>query len=495
VESWAEEVRTSSRKRRPASPFQQGATQPERETHFISHQDCGATEKSLEQTVNFLAVLRENAGKAASMPASVFSVSLISDEESMGAEELPEETPEEHAQDQTSEDDTADTRFTRQRAARVCRSDTISYREMVLEHHGIFVSEEEIPPAVKDMALGVLNKEREESELTAVQLAEIKRKIARVAKAGELRLTKTLVLLLCPPEEQYPTEQNEQMVVEGCERIWNTAGMPYVKNPEVGPVSKPKPDHHYGFTKAAFGLSDSSFFQLLQHRLVRDHAYPNHENYFPFMVMEFKSEACFGHFRHAENQAAGGGALCVNNTRTFLKLAGSTEPDMLSTIAFSCLINARIADVWVHWHKPAQGVQRPAGSSRATFLSGELIRCCIDTPDGIQRFMNAMKNILDWGAQSRLPILRAALLRLEDKGGLDWLECETELIAQASAKAAAEAKSAAQAFAKAAAEGRSVASGGKTGSKASGSRVKAGRVMKPQAPVKTSATRKRPAPV
>ena len=51
---------------------------------------------------------------------------------------------------------------------------------------------------------------------------------------------------------------------------------------------------------------------VLGHPLALPYTQPNLGNTFPFLVVEFKAEATGGTLWHAENQAAGSGAHCVN---------------------------------------------------------------------------------------------------------------------------------------------------------------------------------------
>ena len=104
---------------------------------------------------------------------------------------------------------------------------------------------------------------------------------------------------------------------EGADTLWSTESLP--NNPRYPhPLSTPKPDYHYGYPigqKSDWTYEENA---VSDHRVARPRAQPARGNRFPFLAVEIKSEAAGGTLWHAENQAAGSCAHCVNSVRWLL---------------------------------------------------------------------------------------------------------------------------------------------------------------------------------
>lgn len=132
---------------------------------------------------------------------------------------------------------------------------------------------------------------------------------------------------------------------------------------------------------------------------------PTAENVFPFLLVEIKSEAKKGTIWHAENQAAGGGAHCVNSIRWLLHEAeGSSTPevDPTKTLAFSICLTARQALLYVHSYSP----------KNQQFLMSFVQSYIPTRPVDIQECNRHVKNISDFALNIR---------RLEIDNSLDAL--------------------------------------------------------------------------
>ncbi|KAL8699042.1 MAG: hypothetical protein Q9201_006230 [Fulgogasparrea decipioides] len=169
------------------------------------------------------------------------------------------------------------------------------------------------------------------------------------------------------------------------------------------PLATPKPDIHCGYSIAI----DPEPFWSLKEKAVMDHprmrqfSQPAKDNCYPFFVAELKSEASGGTLLHAERQAAGSGASCVNSMRGVLEEAFPFEKlSTVDSIAFSACVTHREAIIHVHWYDPEE---------RLHYMSwiGSF-----DTLRNSQGCSRVVKSIFDHAIDTRLPKLRQALRQL-----------------------------------------------------------------------------------
>jgi hypothetical protein len=134
----------------------------------------------------------------------------------------------------------------------------------------------------------------------------------------------------------------------------------------------------------------------------RSYAVPDQKLQFPFLGMEFKSQAKGGTHFHATNQAAGAGAIALRGPLELMQ--HSVEKfDYDQPLYFSVTMDHQLACVNVHW------VRAPVGGEPHSFHVAKLSRHLLDDADGIRALVRAIKNILDYGADSRLRFLCSAL--------------------------------------------------------------------------------------
>ena len=114
-----------------------------------------------------------------------------------------------------------------------------------------------------------------------------------------------------------------------------------------------------------------------------------------------KSEAMGGTLWHAENQAAGSAACCVNAIRWIFREAYKSENQPITdTISFSVCVTYRLLVFHVHWYSPAEN--RHYMSWIATF----------ETMRHVQRCNDVVHNIFDYGLGVRQTKIRDALALL-----------------------------------------------------------------------------------
>ncbi|KAL8721197.1 MAG: hypothetical protein Q9225_002083 [Loekoesia sp. 1 TL-2023] len=181
---------------------------------------------------------------------------------------------------------------------------------------------------------------------------------------------------------------------------WYTKTLPR-ELPYLIPPAIPKPDIHCGYPIGPGPFWSLEEKAVIDHPTARRLAWLAEDNCYPFLVFELKSEAIGGTLWHAENQAAGSGACCVNSMRWLFKEAYPSHALSIGdSIAFSACVTHREAIFHVH------------------FYCSEEDRHCmlwiatLDSLRNAERCSHVVENIIDFGLGARLTKIRQALAQL-----------------------------------------------------------------------------------
>lgn len=307
-------------------------------------------------------------------------------------------------------------------SANSAKTKEAAYRN-TLARNGIYVSEmdDEIPKAVLDHAMDIISNEQNHSGLSDQRLVQIKHRLSKLEPAPESTLTAGMHTLLFPDEMDYETPQGKPVFVVGGDIIWTSNTMPY--NADFAtPVAQPKPDRFYGFSEHNFGPKSQA---VMGNARLANCAGPGGKNWWPFLFIEYKSRSCFGSSYHAENQAAGAGALGINILRMLLRLAQpGAEPINTDTIHFSVVINNRRASLWIHWFQEGRsgcnnGEEDADDESNldcvtmpGPYMSAEIETYEFRKLQDVARFHAHLRNIVNWGQDKRLSMVKRALRAL-----------------------------------------------------------------------------------
>ncbi|EXJ82405.1 hypothetical protein A1O3_06218 [Capronia epimyces CBS 606.96] len=175
---------------------------------------------------------------------------------------------------------------------------------------------------------------------------------------------------------------------------FDSAALPHVSL--APPLAIPKPDQHYCLDPRNFTDEEDSKQSI---SALRPFAKPSTAGCWPYFTVECKSEARGGTFWVAENQNAGGGALCVNSMQELLSIA-QASPTEVDSISFSCNISARNAEIWIHYCRNQR------------FFSAELEHFHMGRSRDVIYFRNSIKNIVEFGFKDRLPQIQALLAKV-----------------------------------------------------------------------------------
>ena len=266
------------------------------------------------------------------------------------------------------------------------------YRK-TLYNNGIFIDHtgEKIPPELRRFLDSDILKERS-THLPPEAIAEAVKTAVEIADSPEgnvYDLTDTATL---------PIKRSN--VGRGGNTPWYADSLPRNEAYEI-PLATPKADVHCGYPIGQRSIWKVEENAVIDHRAVRRLTQPAKGNSFPFLVCEMKSEAMGGTLWHAENQAAGSAACCVNAIRWILREAYKSENQpVVDTISFSACVTNRLLVFNVHWYSKAENQNYM--SWIATF----------ETMRHVQRCNHVVHNIFDYGLGSRQTKIRDALALL-----------------------------------------------------------------------------------
>ena len=286
-------------------------------------------------------------------------------------------------------------------AANVHDSD---YRQS-LRYRNIYIEREKPPPELMRRAQRITSRSRTSPDLDDAVIEELKDASRELQNEAEEELVQQLAPQIIPAMKKLP----DQRLARNADQPWFNS-VPVPLDPSVLtnplPLPKPKPDLAFGYSEAAFTRNQLGTIDLLVDDLFgRSFAVPDQKVRFPFLEIEFKSQAKNGTHYIATNQAAGAGAVALSGYMDLMQRSfGLEKVDYEEPVYFSISLDHELARINVHWLRaPAEkGGQH---SFHVEGLSQHLLR----DANGIRAVSRAIKNILDSGADARLRTLCGAL--------------------------------------------------------------------------------------
>ena len=188
------------------------------------------------------------------------------------------------------------------------------------------------------------------------------------------------------------------------------------------PLPKPRPDLAFGYSETAFTRNQLGTIDLLiDDQFGRSYATPDKKLRFPFLDIDFKSQAKNGTHYIATNQVAGTGALALNANLELMRRSSKGEKlDYSEPQFFSIIMDHDLARINVHW------VGAPTEDGRHCFHVEGLSKHLLDDVNGLRAVRRAVKNILDYGSDERLRKLCEVLDAYREKVILERRAVATE---------------------------------------------------------------------
>lgn len=233
---------------------------------------------------------------------------------------------------------------------------------------------------------------------------KLRDKSRRLENEGEQDIVQKLALHIIPAMAEVPDS-----------RLARSAGQPwfnYVPIPlepsiliKPLPLPMPKPDLAFGYSEAAFTRNQLGTIDLLvDGQFGRSYAVPDKNLLFPFLGVEFKSQAKNGTHYIATNQVAGAGAAALHgNLELMQRSFGANKFDYNEPQFFSVTMDHELVRINVHW------LGAPTECERPSYHMEGLSKHLLDDVSGLRAVVRAVKNILDYNSEVRLRKLGEAL--------------------------------------------------------------------------------------
>ncbi|KAL2402322.1 hypothetical protein ABEF95_013366 [Exophiala dermatitidis] len=277
------------------------------------------------------------------------------------------------------------------------------YRES-LRFRNIFIEREDPPPELMRRAHRILSRCRPSPELDDAIVQEVRNRSRKLQHEAEDVIKQQIAAPLIPAMAKIPDER----LTMHTDQLWyNSVPVPLARSmvSNLLPLPKPKPDLAFGYSETAFTEDQLDTIRLLiDDQFGRSYAVPDQQTRFPFLEVEFKSQAKNGNLYIATNQAAGAGAVALNGHMELVQRSfGMENFDYDEPQYFSITMDHRMAQINIHW------LRAPAEGGRHSFhvegISDHLLR----DANGIRAVSRAIKNILDYGTDARLRAICKAL--------------------------------------------------------------------------------------
>jgi hypothetical protein len=273
-----------------------------------------------------------------------------------------------------------------------------------LSYRNIHINRDDPPLELMKRAKRIILRSRASSEMDDATAQALTATTRRVENEGEDVIIQQLAPGIIPAMSMIP----DSRLASNANQPWFNS-VPVALKPSILtnplPLPRPKPDLAFGYSYTAFTENQLGTIDLLiDDQYGRSFVVPDQKLRFPFLDIEFKSQAKNGTHYVATNQVAGAGAIALNGNMELMQRSfGAGSFDYDEPHFFSVTMDHQLACVNVHWLKA------PADGGHHSFHVEGLSQHLLKDPDGIRAVSRAIKNILDHGTDGRLRTLCGAL--------------------------------------------------------------------------------------
>ena len=272
-----------------------------------------------------------------------------------------------------------------------------------LRYRNIYVNREDPPVELMRRAKRIITRPRASPEMDDVTTQELRDTARRLETEGEEVIVQEMVPHMVPAMNKVPDRE----LARNASQVWCDA-VPVSLDPDMLanplPLPRPKPDLAFGYSETAFNHKQLMAIDLLVDQFGRSYAVPDKKLRFPFLDIEFKSQAKNGTHFVATNQIANASSIAMNGSLELTRrISGEGDLDLNEPQFFSLSMDHASACVNVHW------LSTSADDGQFSFHVEGLSKHFLDDVDGLRAVRRAVKNILDYGADERLRTLCEAL--------------------------------------------------------------------------------------
>ena len=264
-----------------------------------------------------------------------------------------------------------------------------------------------IDPPVELMrrAMEIISRPRASSEVDDATAEELIRKARELRKENEDTIISGLGTRIIPAISRVP----DVRLALSMNQLWsNNVPVPLV--PTIGPnplrLPYPKPNRAFGYSGSAFtGNQQSMIDFLVDDKLGKSYAMPDGKLMFPFLNIEFKSQAMGGTHYIASNQVANAGAIALYGHLELLQRNSQAQKlDTTEPQFFSASIDHKQMQINAHWL--GDGLSE---NSSYSFHVEIVETYLLNKKEGVRAAMSAIQNILDYSLDTRLEGICEAL--------------------------------------------------------------------------------------
>ena len=279
-----------------------------------------------------------------------------------------------------------------------------------LRYRNIYIEREDPPVELIRRATRIISRPRVSPEMDDATVQRLRDKSRKLRNEAEDIITKQFGSHIIPAMDEIPDPRLEM----NADQVWSNS-VPIPLDPDVLtnplPLPRPKPDLAFGYSETAFNHKQLMTLDLLvDDRFGQSYVVPDQKLRFPFLDIEFKSQAKKGTHYVATNQVAGAGAIALNGNMELMQRGLGTKGfDYEEPQFFSVTMDHQLACVNVHW------LRAPAEGGQYSFHVEGLSQHLLKDADGIRAITRAIKNILEYGADARLRTLCKAVDAYREK--------------------------------------------------------------------------------
>lgn len=180
-----------------------------------------------------------------------------------------------------------------------------------LRYHNIYIEREDPPAELMRRAKKIISHSRASPEMDDTTVKDLKYKARGLRNEAEDVIVKQLASHIIPAMDEVP---DPRLAMNSDQQWFNHVPVPL--DPDVFtnplPLPQPKPDLAFGYSEAAFNRKQLMTIDLLvDDQFGRSYAIPDKKLRFPFLDVDFKSQAKNVTHYTATNQAAGAGAVAL----------------------------------------------------------------------------------------------------------------------------------------------------------------------------------------
>jgi hypothetical protein len=276
------------------------------------------------------------------------------------------------------------------------------YRQS-LRYRNIYIERQDPPVELIRRAKRIISRPRASPEMDNATIQTLRATSRRMQDEAEEDIVKQFAPRIIPAMDGVPDQRLEMH----SDQVWFKS-VPVPLDPDVLtnplPLPRPKPDLAFGYSEAAFNHKQLMTIDLLIDQFGQNYAVPDQKLRFPFLDVEFKSQAKKGTHYVATNQVAGAGAIALNNYLELIRRSFRAESfDFDEPQFFSVTMDHELARINVHW------LRAPSDDGQYSFHVEGLSQHLLRDANGLRAVSRAIKNILDHGADAPLRTLCEAL--------------------------------------------------------------------------------------